>query len=104
MVSPGASQYPGPMKFDELYAGGRQDWADAGGMELPVFVFAVKDIAAAERLLRGMYIELDLRFDTAGALAYHLSVPDVVGAPWAIPLNPAQIPASRRRPGCSTSA
>ncbi len=94
MVSPAASQYPGPMKFDELYAGGKQDWADAGGMELPVFVFAVKDIAAAERLLRGMYIELDVRFDRAGALAYHLSVPDVVGAPWAIPLNPSQIPRS----------
>jgi hypothetical protein len=80
------------MKFDDLWVGGKQDWADAGGMELPVFAFVVKDIAAAERLLRGMYVEFDVRFDTSGALAYHLSVPDVVGAPWAIRLDPAQIP------------
>lgn len=80
------------MQFDDLCVGGNQDWADAGGLELPVFVYVVKDIAAAERLLRGHYIELDVRFNVAGELAYHLSAPDLAGSPWAIPLDPAQVP------------
>ncbi len=92
MVRPTAGQYPGRMKFDDLCTGGKQDWADAGGMELPVFVYVVKDLAATERLTRGHYVELDVRFNNAGTLAYHLAVPDIVGAPWAIPLDPAQVP------------
>lgn len=80
------------MKFDELCTGGKQDWSDGGGTELPVFLYTVKDIAATERLLRGMYVDLDVRFDNSGELAYHLTVPDIVGRPWAIPLDPAQVP------------
>jgi tetratricopeptide (TPR) repeat protein len=79
------------MNLDQLYKGGKQDWAEAGGMELPVFLFFVTDIAATKKIIDGMYIDLDVRFNKKQDLAYHLEVPDLKMNPWAITIEPSQL-------------
>jgi tetratricopeptide (TPR) repeat protein len=81
-----------------LYVGGTYQLSIFGDLpiEMPMFAFIVKDLAATNKLLYGMYIETGVRFNTAGQLAYHLSVPDRQHTPWAIPLKPEDLPRIQR--------
>ena len=79
------------MQFDELFLGGGYNFAP-GDPELPCFYFGTRDLASTARLLRGMYVELSVREQEGGALAYVLDVPDRQGRPWAIPLHAPDLP------------
>ncbi|MGC4117731.1 MAG: hypothetical protein QM765_24880 [Myxococcales bacterium] len=72
------------MDFANLFTGGSYNFKD----QIPVFNFRVSDQAAALALFKGMYVELQVRNDSKGQLAYVLSVPDRALPPWAIPIDP----------------
>jgi len=75
--------------LSELYLTGGYQLAKFGDLpiDIPMFAFVVRDLAATRKLLYGMYVETGVRFNTAGELAYHLSVPDRQHTPSAIPLQ-----------------
>lgn len=72
------------MDFANLYSGGSYTFKD----QLPVFNFRAADWQAALALFKGMYVELQVRNDAKGQLAYALSVPDRGIPPWSIPIDP----------------
>ncbi len=96
------------MRFLELYAGGGYEIASTGDRDAaPLsFHFEARDLAQAQRYLQDMYVELSLRPDRSGALAYCLDIPDRNVRPWAIPLQPEDLPRLSARAslmdGCPT--
>ncbi len=72
------------MDVTTLFTGGSYTFKD----QLPVFNFRAADWQAALSLFKGMYVELQVRNDAKGQLAYVLSVPDRGIPPWTIPIDP----------------
>jgi tetratricopeptide (TPR) repeat protein len=59
--------------------------------DVPVFGFvADRSLGEVQAALDHHYLELEVRFDAAGALAYHLGVPDRELGPWSIPVTAEQ--------------
>jgi len=80
------------MEFFELYAGGGYTFCE-GDLDVPCFYFATRDLPRlSERFLKNTYLELSVRQDTRGGLAYCLDLPDRQVAPWAIPLRQEDLP------------
>ncbi len=80
------------MPVDGAIDGGSYELREQGGVTIPVFTFHAPDLARAEAVLKDMYVDLDVRFNQAGRLAYHLGVPDRQLAPVAIPIAEQDIP------------
>lgn len=59
---------------------------------VPVFSFHATDLERARALLRDMYVELDVRLDAGGRLAYVLGVPDRQLEPAAIAVDEREAP------------
>lgn len=72
--------------------GGSYELREQGGVTVPVFAFHAPDLARAEAVLKDMYVDLDVRFNQAGRLAYHLGVPDRQLTPAAIPVGEHDLP------------
>lgn len=72
---------------DGVIDGGSYELREQGNLAIPVFAFHAPDLARAEAVLKDMYVDLDVRFNQAGRLAYHLGVPDRQLAPVAIPVD-----------------
>lgn len=75
-----------------LIDGGSYQLREHSGAAIPVFAFHTADLTRAQAVLKDMYVELDVRFNQAGRLAYHLGVPDRQLAPVAIPIDEHDLP------------
>ena len=75
-----------------LIDGGSYQLREHSGAAIPVFAFHTADLARTQAVLKDMYVELDVRFNQAGRLAYHLGVPDRQLAPVAIPIDEHDLP------------
>jgi hypothetical protein len=75
-----------------VIVGGTYEFHTWGEHESPVFSFLAPDLARAAALVRDMFVELDVRFDRTGRLAYHLGVPDRQEGPTSIAVQPADLP------------
>jgi tetratricopeptide (TPR) repeat protein len=64
--------------------------------DVPVFTFVAGTRTAVVQLFDAMFVEVDVRYDAAGALAYHLSLPDRGLVPCAVPLPADQLPRLER--------
>lgn len=87
-VTSSSSQPP----LNGLIDGGSYELREQGGMTVPLFAFHTPDMAATEAVLKDMYVDLDVRFNQAGKLAYHLGVPDRQLQPAAIPIAEHDLP------------
>jgi tetratricopeptide (TPR) repeat protein len=89
------------MRFFELYAGGGYEIASSNDRDAaPLsFHFETRDLAEFERFTSGMYVELSLRPDRRGELAWCLDVPDRNVVPWSIPIQPEDLPKLGQRAG-----
>lgn len=74
-----------------VIVGGSYELHTWGEHESPLFSFHTTDLARAASLVRDMFVELDVRFDRAGRLAYHLAVPDRLVEPTGIAVPPADL-------------
>lgn len=78
--------------FGDLLIAGHYGIEEKGGRKQPAFVFAAQDLSLVRRLLAGMYVELSVRRNEDGQLAYQLSVPDRGSDVWEIVLAPEDVP------------
>lgn len=80
-----------PMAAGDVIVGGSYEFHTWGEHDSPVFSFLATDLARAASLVRDMFVELDVRFDRAGRLAYHLGIPDRQVEPTSISIQPADL-------------
>lgn len=81
-----------PMAAGGVIVGGSYEFHTWGEHESPVFSFLATDLARAASLVRDMFVELDVRLDRSGRLAYHLGIPDRLVEPTGIAVQPADLP------------
>lgn len=74
-----------------VIVGGSYEFHTWGEHESPVFSFLATDLSRAHTLVRDMFVELDVRLDRSGRLAYHLGVPDRQFDPTGIAVTPTDV-------------
>ena len=83
------------MEFHELLIGAGYGFcgeeSDPASL-VPCFVFETETVNAAAAYFRAMFVEVGLRQRKDGGLAFCLDVPDHEVRPWAIPINPPDLP------------
>lgn len=80
--------------FGDLFMETHYGIAEKGGRKQPAFLFAFapQDLSEVRTWLAGMYVELSVRRNDDGQLAYQLRVPDRGADVWEIVLAPEDVP------------